>query len=76
MNNKISRNIDETDESFMRRKWFINEMKPKTKHELNEAIRLSNIWVNTVILGCVYPILVMNKIKKILEKSSFTPLKV
>ena len=68
----IKRNIDETNESYNRRTWFIKEMKPKTPKEKSESINLSNIWVNTLLLGCIYPVTVMNKIKKILDKSSFT----
>jgi len=68
--NQIKRNLDETNESYNRRVWFINEIKPKTNKEYNEAIRLSEIWVNTILLGCIYPTTVMNKIKTILDKSS------
>ncbi len=69
---EVKRNIDETNESYFRRKWFIKEMKPKTQKEKEDAVKLSNIWVNTILLGCVYPTTVMNQIKKILDKSSFT----
>ncbi len=66
----IKINLDETNESFNRRVWFINEIKPKTQKEKDESIKLSNIWVNSILLGCIYPVNVMNIIKKILNKSS------
>ena len=71
MEYNIKRNEDEVNESYNRRVWFVKEFKPKNKSELEEAIKLSNIWVNTLLLGCIYLITAMNKIKKILEKSSF-----
>jgi len=67
----IKRNIDEINDSYNRRKWFIKEMKPKTQKEIENAINLSNIWVNTILLGCKYPPKTMNEIKLILDKSSF-----
>lgn len=67
----IKRNIDEINDSYNRRKWFIKEMKPKTQKEIENAINLSNIWVNTILLGCIYPPKTMNEIKLILDKSSF-----
>ena len=67
----IKRNLDETNESFNRRVWFINEIKPKTPKELVEVTKLSNIWVNTILLNCIYPVSTMNIIKKILNKSSY-----
>lgn len=70
--NNIRRNLNETEESYNRRVWFINEMKPKTNKDFYEAIKLSNIWVNTILLGCIYPATVMTKIKNILDKSSYT----
>ena len=47
--NQIKRNLDETNESYNRRVWFINEIKPKTNKEYNEAIRLSEIWVKNFV---------------------------
>lgn len=70
-NANVKRNEDETNESYNRRVWFISEVKPKTQKEYEEAIKLSNIWVNTILLECIYPVTTMNKIKKILDKSSF-----
>ena len=69
--NKISRNRDEVDESYERRKWFINEIKPKTKEQYNEAIILSNVWINMLLLGCIYPKNIIDKIKIILKNSKF-----
>ena len=69
--NKIKRNLDETDESYRRRIWFISEIKPKTSLEYEEAIRLSNIWVNVLFLKCVYPLETMNRIKIILANTSY-----
>jgi hypothetical protein len=70
--NYVKRNIDETNESYNRRVWFVSQIKPKTKKDYDEAIKLSNIWVNAILLGCIYPIMVMNKIKILLNKSNFT----
>jgi len=68
----IDRNIDEIDESYKRRKWFVEQINPKTEKERIESIKLSNMWVNTLFLGCVYFSADMNKIKKILINSNFT----
>jgi len=68
---KIIKNLDETEESYNRRVWFISEIKPKTQNEYEEAIRLSNIWINMIILKCIYPIDVMNRIKIILKNTIY-----
>lgn len=67
----IKRNLYETDESYKRRKWFINQAKPKNEKELKEYIVLANAWVNTLFLGCIYPTFAMNRIKSILVKSNY-----
>ena len=43
----IDRNIDEIDESYKRRKWFVEQINPKTEKERIESIKLSNMWINT-----------------------------
>ena len=50
----IPRNLYETNNSYMRRVWFVNQYSPKTNHELIKAITLSNIWINMLILKCKY----------------------
>lgn len=67
----IKRNVDEVNESYRRRIWFVKIYNPKTKKELEEAIRLSNIWINALLLHCVYPMYIMNDIKKILKNSKY-----
>jgi hypothetical protein len=66
----IKRNIDETDESYNRRKWFIQEIKSKNSKNIGDIVQMSNIWVNTILLKCIYPTEIMNKIKQILDKSN------
>ncbi len=61
--NRIKRNEDEVDESYKRRIWFIKHVKTK------DAELLSNIWVNSLLLGCVYPLKIMNEIKKLLKNN-------
>ncbi len=67
---KVKRNQDEVDESYKRRKWFIGEITPKTKKEYEEAIKLSNIWINMKYLGCRYPTEAEKKVENILKGSS------
>ena len=52
---KLLRNEDETNYEFNLRKNFIKRMSPKTKKAIEESIRLSYIYSNIKILGCVYP---------------------
>lgn len=52
---KLLRKEDETNYSFSLRKNFIKRMSPKTKEQIEEGIRLSYIFSNMKILGCVYP---------------------
>ena len=67
----IKRNVNEVNESYNRRVWFIKQMNPKTSNEKLEAIQLSQIWVNTILLHCIYPIDAMTKIKKVLGASKY-----
>ena len=59
-NNKIRKKDWETDERYNRRVWFIKKYKGNKK----ESVRLSNIWVNMLILHCRYP----DKLEKIIYK--------
>ena len=67
----VPRNPEETEESYVRRKWLIKVVKPKTKSEVQEAIVLANCWVNMIFLGCVYPISIAKRLKLILSKSEY-----
>ena len=62
----IKRNIDEIDEKYNKRIWFIKKMNPKSKKDFENSVRLSNIWVNSLYLHCIYPLKTMNTIKNIL----------
>ena len=66
---KIERNQDETNASFERRKWFIGQLKPKSQQTYDEAVRLSEIWVNWKYLGCQYPEKVMKEVREVLDES-------
>jgi ribosomal protein S6 len=51
---KLKFNIDETIENYYKRWWFISNISPKNISEFNEAVRLSNIWINMIVLKCKY----------------------
>lgn len=68
---KVERNEYEPNASYNRRVWFINQMNIKTENDKKEAIKLSNIWTNMVLLHCIYSNEVMNKIGKILGNSVY-----
>jgi len=57
----MSKSRFETEESYLKRKWFIsNYSKYQSKISPNkinekEAERLSKIWVNMIILHCRFP---------------------
>jgi len=70
--NKIKKNIDETEESYKRRLWFISLLKPKTKDETKNAILLANIWINMIILKCIYPKPIMEKIHIIVKNANMS----
>lgn len=61
----IKRNMDELNNSYNLRKWFIYQLKPKNKKAFDEAVLLSNILVNWKYLHCIYPTPYMKKIQKI-----------
>jgi hypothetical protein len=68
---RIDRLIDELDESYIRRKWFIEQIAPKTEEESREAVRLSERWVYMLFLGCIYPKIVVDKIRNILRNTKY-----
>lgn len=51
-------------ERFNERGMFVASLSPKTKSEMDEAIRLSRIWVNVKFDKCVYDQILMGKINK------------
>ncbi len=61
---KLLRNEDETNYEYNLRKNCIKRMKPKTKKAVDESIRLSYIYSNIKILGCVYPDKLQDKVMK------------
>lgn len=63
----IRKNINETDESYEKREWFIKQNKPKNEKELEKFLILSNVWVNILYLNCIYPIEIMKRIQTILN---------
>lgn len=63
----IKKRDSETNEMFIRRKFFIEKYKPKNKADFEEALILSYIWINIVYLKCVYKSTDMIKIKNILS---------
>jgi len=70
--NGISYNIKkikfESDDIFYERMWFIVNLEPTNKIELDEAIHNSILWSNIKFLKCDYGNKINNKIKSI-EKS-------
>jgi len=66
----IQKNLDELDENYNKRIWFIKEIDPKTKKDTENAIRLSNIWINIISLKCIYPLQVMHTIHDILKNTN------
>lgn len=67
---KIPRNLDETNESYEKRKWFIGTYAPKTPKEFDKAVQLSNIWVNMLYLKCRYPDKTEKEIANVIKKSA------
>ena len=67
MNNRLNKNgsprriVYEPDASYKRRVWFVK--KYDGKGGTGEAVRLSNIWVNMILLHCRYP----DKLEKIVH---------
>lgn len=61
---KLLRNEDETNYEFNLRKNFIKRMNPKGKKAIEDSIRLSYIYSNIKILGCVYPDKLQEKVMK------------
>ena len=54
----MSKSIFETEESYLKRKWFIGnylKYQNNNKSSENDAERLSKIWVNMIMLHCRYP---------------------
>jgi len=65
----LKRDKFEPIERFNERGWFVASICPRTS-ELEEAIRLSRIWINIKFNKCVYNDSVMEKINKIIDCKS------
>lgn len=65
----LKRDKYEPMERFNERGWFVVSISPKTKSELEEAIRLSRIWINIKFNKCTYDPSLMNKINNIVNLS-------
>ena len=64
----MQHNQYETNESFQKRKWFVsNYLKYNPKSKESEAVRLSNIWINMITIGCRYPQPIESKIYSFLK---------
>lgn len=63
----LEKNIDEIIQNYCKRWWFISNLKPKTKNEYDDLIRLSNIWINMITLKCKYVESIEKKILNIVK---------
>lgn len=61
----LDRDKYESSEKFNERGWFVASIAPKSKSELDEAIRLSRIWINIKFDKCIYDEIIMDKIKNL-----------
>ena len=64
------KNIDETNESFMKRKKIIALLKPKNKKNYEHAIVLSNIYVNMLYLKVVYNSEITKEVQQLIHNNS------
>ena len=62
INYYIERNENESDLSLYNRILFIAKQEPKDEKELKNESKLSNIWVNSKLLGCEYSQKIQNLI--------------
>ena len=65
----LKRDKYESMERYNERGWFVVSVSPKTLDELNEAIRLSRIWICIKFDKCVYDKNVMDRINKYLSSA-------
>lgn len=47
----IIKKPNETNESFVKRQWFISQF----KGDYNLGVKLSNMWINMINIRCTYP---------------------
>ena len=57
--------VNELNDMFYERCWKVINLYPKTEKELNEAIKLSKIWIYKKYFNCQYSDKLENKIKDI-----------
>ena len=62
----IQRNEEESDNSLYNRMMFIVKQRPSNEEELKKESRYSNIWINSILLGCEYS----DKLTNIINKKS------
>jgi len=66
--NNLSKNIYETNESYRKRQWFvINYLQYDKTTTVPEAIRMANLWINMINLGCRYPEPLERKIQQFMK---------
>lgn len=60
----IERNEEENDNSLYNRMMFISKQNPNTDEDFKKFTRLSNIWINKILLGCAYSSKIENTISE------------
>lgn len=64
---KVDQDLDESDDNYIERGYFITSQNPKNDEEYNNALLYSRIYINVYYKKCIYEDKIMRTLEKMLK---------